>query len=312
MACYHPLKAYRGSAGIVFQPTRAFSDLPSLELPCGRCIGCRLERSRQWAIRMMHEAALHEQNAFITLTYDDDHLPDDYSVDVRHWQLFFKKLKSRVRRKHGASAAKSIKFYHCGEYGERGLRPHYHAILFGYQFPDLQPFKRSKQGDYIYTSELLTELWERGHASTGHVTFETCAYVARYVTKKITGEPAAEHYTRTNPLTGEVSQVRPEYSSMSNGIGRDWYLKWRSDAYPSDFIVMRGRKMRPPRYYDKLHKAEQDHSGLLDDHDKLKLGRIAKSKIYRWNNSKERLAVREEIHKSRASLLKRDLDKDDD
>lgn len=315
MACYHPIKAYRGPAGIVFQPGRSYGDLKPVNLPCGRCIGCRLERSRQWAVRMMHEASAHEANSYVTLTYDDDHLPDDYSVDVRHWQLFFKKLKSHIRRRHGGTAAKSVKFYHCGEYGERGHRPHYHAIIFGYQFPELKAFKRNKQGDLIYTSQLLTDLWGRGHATTGHVTFESCAYVARYVTKKITGDPASEHYQRINPLTGELVQVRPEYSSMSNGIGKSWYLKFRSDAYPSDFITFRGRKMRPPRAYDKWHKDEtaavQPLDRLLTDHDRLKLSRVKKGKRYAKNNTPDRLKVREEIHKARASLLKRNLDEDD-
>ena len=101
MACYHPIKAYRarrlnpsGKRGIVFNIKDGYEDMP-VELPCGQCMGCRLEHSRQWAIRMMHEASQYENNCFITLTYDNEHLPPDGSLQLSHFQDFFKRFRKK-------------------------------------------------------------------------------------------------------------------------------------------------------------------------------------------------------------------------
>lgn len=213
-----------------------------MRVPCGRCIGCRLERSRQWAVRMMHEASLHEDNCFLTLTYDEEHLPYDGSLDKRAFPLFMGRL-----RKSGRKA----RYFHCGEYGEENGRPHYHACLFGCNFGDRYAWA-SRNGNEAWRSPTLERLWPYGHCEIGSLTFESAAYVARYVTKKVTGERAAEHYTRVDPDTGEFFEIEPEFATMSRrpGLGRGWIEKFHSEVYPSDEVISRGYACKPPRYYD--------------------------------------------------------------
>jgi hypothetical protein len=224
-------------------------------LPCGKCLGCRLEKSRQWAVRMMYEAKLHENNSFITLTYSPDHLPSDSSLDKKHFQDFMKRLRKRLGKK--------IRFFHCGEYGSKFRRPHYHAIIFGYDFPDKE-VHAYKDGNYIYKSKLLSEIWGKGFCTIGEVTLASAQYVARYVTKKInisakTPDELRNHYLQVDKETGEITgELTPEYATMSRrpGLARDWFNKYKSDCYPSDFIVIRGMKMKPPVYFDALLKED--------------------------------------------------------
>ena len=261
-----------------------------LMLPCGQCIGCRLERSRQWAVRCVHEASLHEDNCFITLTYDCDSMPRDFGLCKRDLQLFFK----RVRKNIGVK----LRYYACGEYGETTRRPHYHACLFGYRPQDLELLKE-RDGVRLYTSEFLQKQWKNGYVTVGDVTFESAAYVARYIMKKVNGEKAEDHYMRTDGDTGEVHEIQPEYTTMSRrpGIGRDWYEQFKSDAFPSDFIIMRGVKMKPPRYYDSLY----EHI------DQLKVKRRFKALKHAKDNTPQRLKVKETVKTAQITKLKRGL-----
>lgn len=193
MPCYKPLDAWRpidsSSKKLVFSynAKRCNGPTPDLQVPCGQCVGCRLERSRQWAVRCVHESQMHKENCFITLTYAPEHLPADQSLHYRDFQLFMKRLRKRF-------SGKVIRFYMCGEYGENFGRPHFHACLFGHNFDDLTLWKvQNKQK--LYRSKTLEELWPFGHSSVGTVTFESAAYVARYIMKKVTGEAAELHYT---------------------------------------------------------------------------------------------------------------------
>lgn len=145
-----------------------------MTVSCGQCIGCRLERSRQWAVRCMHEKQMHDDACFITLTYDDDNLPFGETLVLSDWQKFMKRLV----KKNGP-----IRFYHCGEYGDDTNRPHYHAILFGYRPDDPELFSTSGETK-LYASPSLRNTWGMGHCTFGDATFETAAYVARYITKK--------------------------------------------------------------------------------------------------------------------------------
>lgn len=249
MPCYTPLRGYyrKPSAaypkgGFTTRASEAYTDRP-LTIACGQCIGCKLERSRQWAVRCVHEKQLHNKSCFITLTYNDDNLPFGGSLVVEDFQKFMK----RLRKKCG-----QMRFFHCGEYGETTQRPHYHALLFGWQPSDPELF--SKTSEYtLYESKLLTETWGLGHASFGEITFESAAYVARYCTKKITGPNAENHYQRVDPETGEIYNLKPEYCTMSRrpGIGLPWLEKYGSDAYSKDEVILRGLSMKPPRAYDK-------------------------------------------------------------
>lgn len=274
-----------------------------LEIPCGQCVGCRLERSRQWAMRCVHEAQMHENNCFITLTYDDDHLPVNGSLNKKHYQDFMKRLRKYL-------GDQKVRYFHCGEYGEKYLRPHYHAIIFGYDFPDKEAYSQ-RNGNINYTSKTLTRLWSNGLAVIGDVTFESAAYVARYVMKKRTGEDAKAHYTRVIEDTGQVVQVEPEYTTMSRrpGIGSAWYEKFKSDAYPKDFITLNGKKMRPPKAYDNTFEVE-DPEGF----EKMKIKRVKKAKEnaqtdeQRYERTLWRLREKETVKKLQTLNLKRTVE----
>jgi hypothetical protein len=263
-------------------------------VPCGACIGCRLERSRQWALRCMHESKSHELTSFLTLTYDDEHLPADGSLDHRHFQLFMK----RLRKAHNGK----IKFFMCGEYGDTNRRPHYHAIVYGIDFADKVKHSKNEHGDILYRSDTLTSIWGLGHAWTGSVSYRSAAYVARYSLKKVTGEKAEEHYQSLDTGTGEIFKIRPEYIAVSKGFGSSWFDRYKTDAYPSDFLTHEGRKFPVPKYYDKL--LEKENPKALQ---KYKARRVARAKRDSDNNTRERLAVRETVKKAQISSLKRKL-----
>lgn len=254
-----------------------------VSVPCGQCIGCRLERSRQWAVRCMHESKLHEENCFITLTYDNEHLPKHGSLNLDDFQKFMKRL-----RKH--FYPKKIRFFHCGEYGEKKGRPHYHACLFGVDFNDKNLYNTT-EGKTYKSSDTLSKLWPFGKHVIGDVTFESAAYVARYITKKVTGEKALEHYTDIDMTTGEVlAERKPEYVTMSRkkGIGYNWYKKFKDDVFPSDEMIVRGKITKPPKYYDGLFEIDCPEQAR-----KIKIDRQEKAKKRQAENTPARLSVRE-------------------
>ena len=296
MACFHPLQGYRskyktvnGKNAIVFSSSQGYIDKP-VSVPCGQCVGCRLERSRQWAIRCSHEADLYENNCFITLTYSDQNLPDDGSLHVEDFQKFMKRLRK--------FAGEGVRFYHCGEYGERFGRPHYHACIFNFDFNDKYFWRNSPSGFKLFRSDTLEKLWPFGHCEIGTVTFESAAYVARYIMKKVNGDMADEHYF--DPFTGVYR--KPEYTTMSRrpGIGKGWYDKFSSDVFPSDFVVVKGVKMRPPLFYDRQFEIEYP-----SDFEKIKLGRKLNAKKYVDNNTPDRLSVREQVQLAKLKRLPR-------
>lgn len=241
MTCYHPQTAFllnfNGKKKMFFgdnPPASGGGFSTKINVPCGQCIGCRLAHSKEWAIRCMHESKMHESSYFLTLTYDNEHLPVDMSLDRPHFTRFLKRLRKRFG---------SFRYFACGEYGEINLRPHYHAIIFGIDFPDKVIHSRSRNLT-LWRSPALEELWQDGFSTIGSVTFESCAYVARYVTKKVNGSQKSEHY-------GDRS---PEFSAMSlkPGIGYSFLVKYLDDIYNTDTVILRNNmKCKPPRYYDK-------------------------------------------------------------
>ena len=310
MPCYRPLKAYRTASGAVsFTELRRDNVIQNLNLPCGQCVGCRLERSRQWAVRCMHEAQLHPHNSFVTLTYDDEHLPPHNSLRHRDFQLFIKRVRKALSKEtaaqHGGQAPHTpvLRYYMAGEYGETFHRPHYHACLFGIDWDDKVLFSENK-GNRLYTSKTLTDLWGLGHATTGELTFETAAYTARYVMKKVTGQRATFHYEITDPDTGEVIQRQAEYNKMSlkPGIGADWIKKYERDVYPQGKVVVRGHESRAPKYYDKLHKRSNP-----DEHEELQWTREKEGRSRAEHNTDARLAVREKVATAKLKQMKRTL-----
>lgn len=303
MPCYSPLKGWRsatpnlsGKRPITFNLKSAFIDIP-VTLPCGQCVGCRLERSRQWAIRCVHESQMHDDNSFITLTFNDQHLPDDNSLDIVVFQKFMKRLRKRL-------SPTLIRFYACGEYGEIYGRPHYHACIFGYSFPDKTPWKTTN-GVTIYRSALLEKIWPFGYSSIGNVNFQSAAYVARYILKKINGPDAMDHYEYINPETGEISNLKPEYTNMSRrpGIGSTWLSKYMSDIYPSDFVVINNKKMRPPKFYDAKFELFSPKEYAL-----MKGKRKRDALIHEDDNTPERLEVKMSVQKSKIKNLPRNVE----
>jgi hypothetical protein len=260
MPCYYPLQAYiygtnlNGSSVIRFNPPPNVPSSLLMKLPCGTCIGCRLEHSRQWAVRMTHEASLHEENCFLTLTYAPEHLPAQGSLDRSDPQKFMKRLRRRFP-KDTSDPLSGISYYGCGEYGSKFSRPHYHLCLFNFDFPDKKPFFKDNGFQY-YTSDLAQALWPKGLSVVSSFSFETAAYAARYCTKKVTGSSAEEYYD------GRL----PEFSMMSTNpaIGLRWIEKYGStDVFPTDRVVIRRKGKvvsgKPPRYYDKyLEKGDPE------------------------------------------------------
>lgn len=322
MSCLYPVQVWMisgeltstGKAVIAFQEQVGQLWKQSV-LPCGGCSACRLERSRQWAMRCVHEAQMYERNCFITLTFDDEHLfkrERPLSLDKREFQLFMK----RFRKKFG----NGIRYYHCGEYGELSGRPHYHACVFNFDFGD-RVFYTCRNGVNLYTSDSLSQLWPYGFCSVGDVTFESAAYVARYIMKKVNGklkdeyvdvfDPISEtvyskrHYDYIDFSTGEVYELVPEYTTMSRrpGVGRLFLDTYTSDVYDFDHVVFPGRgKMRPPKYYDSVFEV-YDPSRMKN----LKDIRISNANKHWEDQTPQRLAVKEKILEARFSMLKRSL-----
>lgn len=299
MPCFRPLKGYRslevgprGRAKVVFSPTAGCVDRP-VDIPCGQCIGCRLERSRQWAVRCMHEAAMHEDNSFLTLTYSDRHYPPGGSLVKRDLQLFFKRLRKRLE-------SKKVRYFACGEYGDSTDRPHYHVILFGHWFDDVIFYKNSHSGHALYVSEDLDGLWSNGNCYIGDVSFDSAAYVARYCLKKVNGPAAGDRYQKIDTRTGEVYDCEPEFALMSRrpGIGRLWYEKYADEVLKDDTVVANGARMLPPRYYDTVREAS-DLDGLL----KTKIERAKRGKRREEDNTPGRRKVREKVTLSRTKTF---------
>lgn len=293
MPCYYPLKAMRSTQGIQVLPGTA--QVFNLQLPCGRCIGCRLERSKQWAIRCIHEASLHEHNCFVTLTYSDEYLPHDGGLHYKDVQNFLKRLRKKYP---------GIRYYGCGEYGGQFDRPHWHLILFNHTFTDLSLWRKSNAGNSLFRSATLETLWPFGHSSIGAVTFESAAYVARYIMKKVTGDPANRAYQSVSTVTGEVYDRRPEFNFMSlkPGIGAKWWSKYHKQVTVRDAVIHDGTPLKPPRYYDKLLK--RVNSDLFDE---IKSQRAIDNSKRALDNTPQRLAAKEVVQQAKLSKLKRSL-----
>lgn len=305
MACNYPIKAYKDrDGGIIFDETKG-DVVQWLHLPCGVCEGCRLERSRQWALRCVHEASLYERNCFITLTYNNEHLTEFNNLCYSDFQLFMKRLRKKFQ-------PIKIRFFMCGEYGDKGDRPHYHACLFNIDFNDRVYFKTSKSGSKIYTSKTLDNLWcdrngdSIGYATVGDVNFDSAGYVARYIMKKRLGRNSERFYDEINLETGEVNRRTKEFNKMSlkPGIGSGFYDRWRSDMFPKDIAVVNGKATKPPKYYFK--KLKESNPEMYEEIGFMRHGRALKSSE---DNTEERLLVKEQVLKARSKLLIREMER---
>lgn len=315
MACFYPLRATQlvGGQIIVHKRTPGIEVKQTpvhlgrdIKLPCNNCIGCRVQRSQEWALRCLHESQLHTHNSFLTLTIAEENL-----VRVAHGgslsrythKTFTKRLRSKI-------APRRISYYMCGEYGEKLKRPHYHYLIFGYDFPDKVQVKTSDSGEKLYESPTLNLLWPHGRAWIGNVTYESCAYVASYVMKKMTGKKADEHYLRQDE-GGNDYWLEPEFNEMSRrpAIGKDWWERYRQDVIVDDSVIKtNGGEVKPPRYYDKLLK-------LFDpvEYEVMKLKRERRAlELTSDDNTPQRLADRETVLKAKINLKKRQLENDNE
>ena len=324
-------------------------------LPCGQCISCRISRSREWALRCAHEASLWEQNCFLTLTIAPENLSlatreceqcqiykrrkqnakslghdlserearcEDGSICKRDFQLFMKSLRKKFTGYQPVPGSNRfpIRYFHCGEYGEKLQRPHHHAILFNFNFPDRYLWKRcdisssARNGAQynLYRSKILEELWPHGYSSIGQVTWQSAAYVARYVTKKINGDEAATHYITGHPdlETGECFYIEPEYISMSRmpGIGAYWFKKYGPQQYAKDFIVHEGKNFPIPDFYDRMFRIEFPET--MARIKKERRINAAKRQAPTIKEENQRNAAREALLNQRFKKLMRSLEND--
>ena len=283
MACYQPIRAYRkvgaydpltGKWPLTFRKSEGYIET-AMDVPCGKCDGCRMDYARSWAMRCMHEASLHDRNCCITLTYDSEHLPPDGELDKRGMQNWLKILRNNIG---------SFRYFGCGEYGSKGDRPHYHIILFGYDFPD-KMLTTIHGGSRHYDSQFLRELWHRGHIDVGECSYSSAAYIARYCFKK--------------QLTAESSNhTQEEYTlkSLRPGIGAAFAEAYKDDLLANFSCVFDGKEYAIPKFYESR----------FSDADILALRK------YRAKNllleSPTRTAQRRQFFESKLSTLKRNYE----
>lgn len=304
MACFHPISMYMsgrlnaktGNMRLTSYGNSYDSDTGKfgrrVNVPCNRCIGCRLEYSRQWAGRIMAELQTSDSGIFVTLTYRDEELiygGQSHGILVPdHLQRFWKRLRKYF-------GGRSIRYFACGEYGDKSRRPHYHACIFDVDFPD-KKYHSFKDGNYLYTSATLDRLWTHGMCTIGDVTFESAAYVARYCLKKRMGN---------TKVTYDEEGITPEFARMSRrpAIGAKWYERFHKDVFPGDNFVIRDFPSKPPRFFMKMLK-ENDPRLYAQV-----VAERAEAAEQNWQeNEPVRLKVRERVKNSQRNLLPRNLE----
>lgn len=253
-------------------------------------------------MRSVHEKLFHEQSCFLTLTYRDESLPPGRTLVRRDFTLFMKRFREYIDV--------PIRNVYCGEYGSKTGRPHFHAIIFGYDFKfrdkSVSLHKYNKLGQCLWKSPLLNDLWGKGFCLSGEVTWQSAAYTARYIMKKVKGEKAEEHYWNRDPETGEkVNKILPEFFQPSTryGIGTEYIWNYWREVYADDFVVVDGRKYRPPRFYDKFLQKQDPEL-----YEKVKAKRRERAQSSAKDNTWARLEAREKVKMSQFNQLVRDLE----
>lgn len=348
MPCYHPkvriedlTKWETAADGHKYHPAKIFGkDLLDKQgyvyhrnneryqlIPCRNCIGCRLDYSRQWANRGYLEMKYHKETWFVTLTYDDDHLPLPEEVttkdgitytdngkwntgilDKNHFTRFLHDIRQIYERETGKTG---IKFMGCGEYGDpkKTFRPHYHFILYGIEFPTKTLYEpRFSEGNVYYRQKWIEQAWKYGISNVSEANWQTIAYVARYITKKINGEGSEDQYA----AAGKIK----EFFRASRGIGKQYYIDNKDKIYKTDKITVahgdQAITSTPPKYFDYL----------LEKEDKEKSKKLKKKRIRLSENSFKKmlektektyvdeLEVMERTHEQRSKALTRKLEKE--
>lgn len=276
MACVSPIRAWshkeyltdNGKKSISFSyPNGYLHKYDSISIPCGKCEGCRSAHALMWAVRCYHESTQHLMNSFITLTYDDEHLPVDGKINKRDLQLFFKRLRKKYK----------FRYFAVGEYGEATRRPHYHAIIFGQNFMhDKEPIN-----EILYTSETLAKAWGKGLISVGEVNIKSIMYAAGYAQKKI-----------ADPDTFNLMSRKP-------AIGTAWLNKYKDELIQNGFVVIDGQKFTIPKHYIRVY--EEDFSDVVANNLKLAEQQDA---LYLENGARGYRNKKINMHAKRMSKLK--------
>lgn len=302
MPCRFPMRGYRskhptanGKFSFTFDPKQSAGD--KLDLPCGRCIECRKARALQWTIRCVHERQLWRHNWFVTLTYRPEDLPKNAGLDKRGFQLFMKRL--RFNRGNG------VRYFAAGEYGGDTRRPHYHAILFNCELPDLKYDRPDKNGFPVYKSKTVEDAWGAGFVDISETTPANIGYVARYCVDKLGGPQEEDFLTRHGPeRDGSVVKVPPEFLLMSRGtrgdggIGMKWIEKYGEQVLAQDVVRVNGRDYCVPRAYNDYLKANygDEYDLLLKRRNDAENEKFAADPVkYRHERSRERRLVMEYI-----------------
>lgn len=271
MACYSPLLGWQkrqlndnGKREFTRNPREAYIDFP-MSLPCGKCVGCRSAQAMVWAVRCYHESTMHLRNCFVTLTYDDDHLPADGKIVKKDLQDFFKRARKRGLK---------FRYFAAGEYGEKTRRPHYHAVIFGLDFSD----DKETISETLYTSPTLQEIWGKGHVSIGCVSIASIMYVVGYTAKKI-----------SDVDTFNLMSRKP-------GIGADWLSLYMDDLTKDGFCVIDGQKFTIPRFY--MRNNEEDFKYV-----KRKNLELAKAKELDYNQMTAKILVGQSKNKMKKETI---------
>lgn len=298
--CTSPLQGWRsrernesGKRSIVFQAREGFTDRP-VDVPCGRCPECKLKKKRDWALRCHHEASLHNENSWFALTYDDQHLPPNGSLRKSDLVSFLKDLRAHEQywSQQHKRTERRFKFFACGEYGGDFDRPHYHCLLFGYDFADKR--KEAKRGEhYTFDSDTLREIWGKGLTEIGELTFDSISYTAKYAAKR---NRIDEESLRHN------LGIEPEFLHMSRGgrtgrgIGYNWWQQYGRELRDHDTCILNGHEVGVPTYYDRLNEVQEPAT-----FQKLKAHR--KARIDPNEERSSRLLARQTVVASRSQLF---------
>lgn len=346
MPCYHPMDAFgipnseTGKMKIVFpkvgqkEPPQEYLEsqgIQKLKIPCGNCLGCRLEYSRQWAVRCFFEAKQWTHNYFVTLTYDPEFVPlvPHYKVNEEtgevteesmvmtlvpdHLKNFIKRLRRNFEYEYGHTG---VRFFACGEYGPLNARPHYHLILFNCPLDDLKK-ERCSDGYVYYRSKFIEKAWSCktaegdrrpfGYVSVTDFSFETAAYVARYMLKKHKGKDSSYY---------EENGLYPEFTRCSRrpGLAYQYFQMHKDEIYSYDQVVItNGRgtplKCHPPKYYDRLFDIDNpDEMAIIKDKRKDVADRSMQKQLAVTDISEQQyLLVKENNKKLSVKNLKRSL-----
>jgi len=264
MACLYPKPAYLSHDGKVqfVRHGKALGKRGFIHIRCGMCNGCKADHARDWSIRCYHESQLHHTSCFVTLTYNPEHLPPSQSLDKRDLQLFWKKLRFYLPKLN-------LRYFACGEYGSKKGRPHYHAVIFGYQPSKKYPVSISEKGHTQYTDPILAKAWGRGHVTFSDFDPANARYVAHYTADKLKSyasqtidpETGLKPYERLDEKTGDIWKLCPEFqtSSLKPAIGLRWIQRHFAEVFPADSVVMDGKEYPPPRfYYEYIREAHPD------------------------------------------------------